>query len=260
MMNAPMSLQSRPVSASDFSEAEWQVRVDLAAAYRLLHHFRMTDLIYNHISARVPGHEDRFLINPYGMVYEEITASCLVEVDSSGNILRDDTGLGINPGGFTIHSAVHRVRPDVACVMHTHTAATLAVATMKRGLLPLTQQAMRFTNRIAYHDYEGVYFHDAERYRLQASLGNRMVMLLRNHGSLVCGRTISEAFDTMYYLERACQAQVALLSLGEPLVEPPIEVGEQVASVFDSPSRAAPAKIWPAMLRLLDRWDPSYRS
>lgn len=242
-----------------YSDAEWQVRLDLAACYRLFHHFRMTDLIYNHISARVPGSGERFLINPYGLMYEEVTASCLVEVDSEGHILRDDTGLGINPGGFTIHSAVHKARPDVMCVMHTHTAATLAVSTMKRGLLPITQQAMRFTNRIAYHDYEGVYFHDGERQRLQASLGQRMVMLLRNHGTLVCGRTISEAFDTMYYLERACQAQVSILSMGEELVEPPLAVGEQVASVFDSPNRAAPAKIWPAMLRLLDRTDQSYR-
>lgn len=244
---------------ADLPDAEWQVRVDLAAAYRLLHHFRMTDLIYNHISARVPGTHERFLINPYGLLYEEVTASSLVEVDADGKVYRDITGLGVNPGGFTIHSAVHLARPDVGCVIHTHTAATLAVATMKEGLLPLTQQSMRFTNRIAYHDYEGVYFTDDERRRLQASLGNRDVMLLRNHGTLACGRTISEAFDVIYYLERACQAQVSLLTLGRELVQPPIEVGEQVAAVFESPSRAAPAKIWPAMLRMLDRIDPTYR-
>ena len=187
-----------------------------------------------------------------------MTASSLVVVDTDGKVIRDLTGLGINPGGFTIHSAVHIARPDVACVMHTHTAATVAVSVMKRGLLPLTQQAMRFTDRIAYHDYEGVYFTDDERRRLQASLGERMVMILRNHGTLVCGRTISEAFDIMYYLERACQAQVALLSLGEELVEPPAGIGEQVARVFESPNRAAPAKIWPALLRLLDRVSPGY--
>lgn len=244
---------------ADIPDAEWQVRTDLAAAYRLLHHFRMTDLIYNHISGRVPGTHERFLINPYGLLYEEVTASSLVEVDADGTVYRDVTGLGVNPGGFTIHSAVHLARPDVGCVIHTHTAATLAVATMKEGLLPLTQQSMRFTNRIAYHDYEGVYFTDDERRRLQASLGHRDVMLLRNHGTLACGRTISEAFDVIYYLERACQAQVSLLTLGRELVQPPIEVGEQVAAVFESPSRAAPAKIWPAMLRMLDRIDPSYR-
>jgi len=245
---------------ADITDAEWQVRVDLAASYRLLHHFRMTDLIYNHISARLPGAHDRFLINPYGLLYEEVTASSLVVIDQQGTVIRDTTGLGVNPGGFTIHSAVHMARPDVACVMHTHTAATLAVATMQRGLLPLTQQAMRFTDRIAYHDYEGIYFTDDERRRLQASLGDRQVMLLRNHGTLVCGRTISEAFDVMYYLERACQAQVSLLSLGEPLVAVPPAVATQVAEVFEAPSRAAPAKIWPAMLRMLDRIDPSYRS
>ena len=237
---------------------EWQARVDLAACYRLFHHFRMTDLIYNHISVRLPGRHDQFLINPYGLLYDEVTASSLVVVDTDGKVIRDGTGLGINPGGFTIHSAIHIARPDVACVMHTHTAATVAVSVMKRGLLPLTQQAMRFTDRIAYHDYEGVYFTDDERRRLQASLGERMVMILRNHGTLVCGRTISEAFDIMYYLERACQAQVALLSLGEELVEPPAGIGEQVARVFESPNRAAPAKIWPALLRLLDRVSPGY--
>ena len=246
----------RPAGIGD---AEWQVRVDLAAAYRLLHQYRMTDLIYNHISARVPGAHDRFLINPYGLLYEEVTASSLVEVDADGKVHRDLTGMGVNPGGFTIHSAVHAARPDVGCVIHTHTAATLAVATMKEGLLPLTQMAMRFTRRVAYHDYEGVYFTDDERRRLQASLGDRNVMLLRNHGTLACGRTISEAFDVIYYLERACQAQVSLLALGRELVAPPIQVGEQVASVFESPTRAAPAKIWPAMLRMLDRIDPSYR-
>lgn len=249
-------VRSRP---ADVPEDEWQVRVDLAACYRLLHAHRMTDLIYNHISARVPGHHDRFLINPYGLLFEEVTASSLVVIDAEGTVVRDTTGLGVNPGGFTIHSAVHVARPDVACVMHTHTAATLAVATMRRGLLPLTQQAMRFTDRIAYHDYEGVHFTDGERRRLQASLGGRMAMLLRNHGTLVCGRTIAEAWDIMYYLERACQAQVSLLTTGEPLVEVDAAVAEQVASVFESPSRAAPAKIWPAMLRMLDRIDPSYR-
>lgn len=252
----PVAQAARPPDG--IPEVEWRARVDLAACYRLFHHYRMTDLIYNHISVRLPDRHDQFLINPYGLMYDEVTASSLVVVDTAGNVISDRTGLGINPGGFTIHSAVHIARPDVACVMHTHTAATVAVSSMKRGLLPLTQQAMRFTNRIAYHDYEGVYFTDDERRRLQASLGDRSVMILRNHGTLVCGRSISEAFDIMYYLERACQAQVTLLSLGEELVEPPNEIGEQVARVFESPDRAAPAKIWPALLRLLDRVSPGY--
>ena len=238
---------------------EWQVRVDLAASYRLLHHFRMTDLIYNHISARMPGSHDQFLINAYGLMYHEITASNLVVVDVSGKVLRDPTGLGINPGGFTIHSAVHSARSDVACVMHTHTAATMAIACMKRGLLPLTQHAMRFNQRLAFHDYAGVYFTDEERRRLIDSLGDRQVMVLRNHGSLVCGRTIVEAFDLMYYFERACQAQVTLLSCGEDLVFPDDGVPEQVAQVFEAPDRKANARIWPALLRMLDLTDTSYR-
>jgi len=253
----------KPASSArpdDISEAEWTVRVDLAACYRLYHHFRMTDLIYTHISARVPGSHDHFLINAYGLTFEEICASNLVKVDVDGNVLRDTTELGINPGGFTIHSAVHMARPDIACVMHSHTAAGIAVATMKRGLLPLTQHAMRFTNRIATHDYEGVYFTDGERQRLQQSLGDRFVMLLRNHGLLVCGRSVVEAFDIMYYLERACQIQMALLSSGEELVEPPSAVGEQVAGVFEAPNRKANSRIWPALLRMLDHSDPSYRN
>ncbi|MGE0800766.1 MAG: class II aldolase/adducin family protein [Lautropia sp.] len=260
-MTAPLTAATlscgRPEGISD---AEWATRVDLAACYRLVHHHRMTDLIYNHISARVPGTHDRFLINAYGLMYDEITASSLVVVDTDGNVISDSTGLGINPGGFTIHSAVHIARPDVACVIHTHTAAGIAIAAMERGLLPLTQHAMRFTNRLAFHDYEGVYFTDGERRRLQASLGNRMAMVLRNHGLLACGRTIPEAFDVIYYLERACQAQVALLSTGERLVEPPLAVAEQVAAVFEAPDRKANARIWPALLRLLDRTDPGYRN
>ena len=245
---------------ADIGEDEWQVRVDLAASYRLLHHFRMTDLIYNHISARVPGRHDRFLINAYGLMYHEITASNLVVVDVDGDVIRDTTGLGINPGGFTIHSAVHMARPDVACVMHTHTAATIAVACLRRGLLPLTQHAMRFTGRIAFHDYAGVYFTDDERRRLVESLGQRQVMILRNHGSLVCARSIVEAFDLMYYFERACQAQATLLACGEELVYPDAGVAEQVAAVFEAPDRKANTRIWPALLRMLDQTDAGYRA
>lgn len=238
---------------------EWQVRLDLAACYRLLNHFRMTDLIFNHISARVPDRDDSFLINPYGLMYDEVTASSLVTVDVDGKVLDDPTGMGVNPGGFTLHSAVHMARHDLQCVMHTHTAATIAVGVMERGLLPLTQHAMRFTDRIAYHSYEGIYFTDEERKRVQGALATKKVALLRNHGTLVCGRDIPEAFDLMYHLERACQAQVSLLSTGEKLVYPQDGVAQQVASVYEAPSRKGGAKIWPAMLRMLDRIDPSYR-
>lgn len=248
-----------PARSPQYSEANWQVRVDLAACYRLFHHFRMTDMIYTHISARVPDTHDRFLINPYGLMFDEVNASCLVEVDIDGKVLHDPTGMGINPGGFTIHSAVHMARPDLACVMHTHTSAGIAVSVMKEGLLPLTQHAMRFTDRLAYHEYEGVYFTDGERRRLQASLGDKLAMVLRNHGLLACGRTISEAFDVMSYLERACQAQVTLLSTGRELVQPDLAVARQVAGVFEGADRLAVRKIWPALLRMLDRIDPSYR-
>ncbi len=222
---------------------EWKVRVDLAACYRLFDRFRMTDL----------------LINPFGLLFDEITASCLVKVDVDGKVLEDATGMGINPGGFTIHSAVHMARPDVQYVMHTHTAAGVAVSTMERGLLPLTQHAMRFTNRLAKHHYEGVHFTDGERQRLQANLGQRNVMLLHNHGLLVCHKSVVEAFDEVYYLERACQAQVTLLSLGEKLIDPGVAVGEQVAGYMEQ-QRKSPQKAWDALVRLLDRTDPSYKT
>jgi ribulose-5-phosphate 4-epimerase/fuculose-1-phosphate aldolase len=247
--------------ASGISDEEWAVRVDLAACYRLFHHFRMTDLIFTHLSARVPGEEEHFLINPYGLLFDEITASSLVKVDMEGKVIGDATGLGINPGGFTIHSAVHMARPDIACVMHSHTAAGIAVSCMKGGLLPLTQHSMRFHDRLAYHDYEGVHFTDGERRRLQASLGERkLAMILRNHGLLACGRNIPEAWDVMYYLERACQAQVTLMGTRAELNQPVEGVAEQVAQAFEDPGRKANTRIWPTLLRLLDRVDPGYRN
>lgn len=257
-MSKPATVRSVQGVAA-IAPAERETRIDLAACYRLFHHYRMTDLIYTHISARVPGTHDRFLINAYGLMFDEITASNLVTVDVDGNVIDDPTGLGINPGGFTIHSAVHMARPDIACVMHSHTAAGIAVAGMAEGLLPLSQHAMRFHRRLAFHDYEGVYFTDGERKRLQASLGEHKVMILRNHGLLACGRSIVEAFDIMYYLERACQAQVTLLSMNRPTVVPPVDVAEQVAAVFEAPERKATTRIWPALLRMLDRIDASYR-
>lgn len=244
--------------AARYGKAEWEVRVDLAACYRLFHHFRMTDLIYTHLSARVPGREDHFLINPYGLMFDEVTASSLVKVDVDGAVIEDETGLGVNPGGFTIHSAVHMARPDVACVMHSHTRDGIAVCAQADGLLPISQHAMRFTGNIAYHDYHGVYFTDEERRSLQASLGDKQAMILRNHGLLVAGRSIVEAFDLMYYLERACQAQVAAQSCGAALIVPERAVAEQVASVFAAPDRPANGRIWPALRRLLDRVSPGY--
>lgn len=237
---------------------EWEVRVNLAACYRLFAHYRMTDLIHTHISARLPGDREEFLINAYGLLFEEITASSLVKIDVDANIIDDPTGLGVNPGGFMIHSAVHVARPDLACVMHSHTAAGIAVSCQTDGLLPLSQHAMRFHNRVAYYDYDGFAFSYAQREKMQAALGDKKVMFLRNHGVLVCGATIREAFDLHYYLERACQAQVAVLSCGVPYVQPSDEQAEQTALGFERPTREANTRDWPALLRMLDRMDPSY--
>jgi ribulose-5-phosphate 4-epimerase/fuculose-1-phosphate aldolase len=241
------------------SDAEWQTRVDLAACYRLIAHFRWTDIIYTHISARVPSEEDRFLINAYGLLFDEIRASDLVKIDHEGNIVDDPTGLGVNQAGFVIHSAVHMARPEIACVLHTHTAAGIAISAQKQGLLPLSQHAMRFHGRLSYHDYEGIALDLDERQRLQANLGRNYAMVLRNHGLLTCGRTVREAFDTMYYLQRACEAQVVAQSGGAELVLPPVAVAEKVARQFERPNRPSDKKDWPALLRLLDRSDPSYK-
>ncbi len=242
------------------SAAEWATRVNLAACYRLAAHFRMTDVIFTHISARVPESDGHFLINAYGLLFDEITASSLVKVTSAGDVVEDATGLGINPAGYVIHSAIHGARHDVGCVMHTHTSAGLAVAAQKRGLLPLTQHAMRFWDRLAYHDYEGVALDMDEQARLVRDLGSHNAMILRNHGLLTCGATVREAWDLMYYLERACQAQIAAMAGGAELTIPPPEVAEKVARVFLRPSRPATQRDWPALLRMLDRIDPSYAS
>ena len=193
------------------SQEEWETRVNLAACYRLMHEFGMTEMIANHISARVPGTENQFLINPYGMLYEEMTASSMIKIDIDGTIIFNATEYGINQAGYVIHSAVHAARHDVDCVIHTHTLAGMAVSAMKTGLLPLAQSAMRFGD-IAYHDYEGPALNLDERERLVADLGNREAMILRNHGLLTVGPSIPESFNNMFRLERACQLQVTTLS------------------------------------------------
>ena len=241
---------------------EWGIRLDLAACYRLAAHFRLTDLIYTHISARVPAetNEKHFLINAYGQLFEEITASSLVKVTLDGEIVDDETGLGINPAGYVIHSAIHGARHDVGCVMHTHTGAGLAVAAQRQGLLPLTQHAMRFSGCLSYHDYEGVALDSDEQQRLIGDLGANNAMILRNHGLLTCGATVAQAFDAMYYLERACQAQVGAMTGGVELNIPPPSVAAKVARQFTRPGRTAPENAWAALLRMLDRADPSFRS
>jgi len=239
--------------------AEWDARVDLAACYRLAAHYRLTDLIYTHISVRVPGDEAHFLINAYGLLFDEIKASTLVKVKLDGSIVDDPTGLGINAAGFVIHGAVHGARHDVACVMHTHTTAGLAVAAQRRGLLPLSQHAMRFTDAIGYHDYEGIALDLDEQARLVRDLGKHNAMILRNHGLLACGATVHDAFDVMMHLERACQAQVAAQSGGTGLIEPSRDVARKVAAQFARPGRQAPANAWAALRRMLDRKDPAYK-
>jgi ribulose-5-phosphate 4-epimerase/fuculose-1-phosphate aldolase len=248
-----------PTLRDRVSPEEWRTRVDLAACYRLLAYHRWTDQIYTHVSARVPGSHD-FLINAFGTLFDEVTASSLVRIDIEGNVLEDPTGLSVNRAGFVIHGAVHAARPEVACVIHTHTAAGIAVAAQEDGLLPISQHAMRYHGRMAYHDYEGVALDAAEQERLVADLGPRWVMILRNHGLLACGRTVREAFEHIYYLERACQAQVAALAGGLKLRIPPPEVIEKTARIFERPDRPPETRDWPALLRLVRRLDPSFES
>jgi ribulose-5-phosphate 4-epimerase/fuculose-1-phosphate aldolase len=245
---------------SRVSREEWDMRVNLAACYRLVHHFGMDDLVYNHVSARVPGEEGRFLINAYGMTYDEITASSLVKVDFDGRIVQDSgTGYGINQAGFVIHSAVHRGRADVACVIHTHTPAGMAVSAMKCGLLPLTQNAMFFSG-VGYHDYEGPAVDLEEQQRLVADLGGHVAMILRNHGLLAVGATIPEAFITMYWLERACQGQVLAMGSNADLIHPSKSVVGLTNERYRPGQRRKIGELeWAGLLRLLDRRYPGFR-
>lgn len=248
--------------AARFSEVEWKTRLDLAACYRLVHRFGMTDLIYNHITARIPEVDHEYLINPYGLHYSEITASSLVRIDLDGNIL-DDTPYEINPAGYVIHSAVHGGRPDLQCVIHTHSRASTVVSALEEGLIPIAQGGFQFYNRVAYHDYEGFAVDEDERRSLVADLGNRSVMILRNHGVLTCGRSISEAFRLTYYLEQACRLQVDMMATGGRLHLPSPEVMEHTAQQWAGGVGnigTTEGREWPALLRLLDKDDPSWRS
>jgi ribulose-5-phosphate 4-epimerase/fuculose-1-phosphate aldolase len=244
----------------DAESAEWRQRVELAACYRLLAHFKMTDLIYTHSTVRVPGEQGHFLINPYGLRWEEITASSLVKINVDGEKIGRSPH-PVNPAGFTIHSAVHMARHDAACVIHTHTKGGMAVAAMKDGLLPLNQIALQFYGRIGVHDYEGIALDLDERQRIIADLGDKSALLLRNHGLLTVGRSVAEAFQLMYYLNLACDVQVATLSAGAELVMPSREVCEKTAAQYDR-GNLDDGEIgleWAAHLRLLDTIDPSYR-
>ncbi|MEJ0070570.1 MAG: class II aldolase/adducin family protein [Pseudomonadota bacterium] len=235
--------------------------INLAACYRLVALYGMNDMAANHISARVPGTQDQFLINAYGMFYEEITASSLIKIDLDGNVIwKPDSITASTQAGFVIHSAVHAARHDVDCVIHTHTAAGMAVASMKCGLLPLTQTAMRFA-AIAYHDYEGVALDLDERARLVADLGEADAMILRSHGLLTVGATIAQAFNAMHRLELACQTQVMTMTAGAELIVPAADLVERTAALY-KPTVRRPFGIleWPGLLRQLDRRDPSYRN
>lgn len=244
---------------SRVSPEEWAVRVDLAATYRLLARFEWDDLIYTHGSARVPGEGHHFLINPYGLMFQNITASSLVKIDVDGKLVMD-TPYDYNPAGFTAHSAVHMGRPDVVCVIHTHTVAGMAVSAQADGLLPIVQKALRFYNRLAYHDYEGLFLDLDERGRLARDLGTKNAMILRNHGLLTCGRTFGEAFTNMHGLERACQAQIAAQSSGAKLIPISPEVAERAARQNEEEDDGTYAREWQGLLHMLDSVDPSYKN
>lgn len=241
------------------SSEEWQMRVDLAAAYRLIALYKWDDLIFTHISARVPGEGHHFLINPYGMTFDEITASSLVKVDIEGNIVME-TPYFINPAGFTIHSAVHAAREDAVCVMHTHSLYGVAVSVQKNGLLPLSQQSLFPLTGLAYHNYEGIALNEEEKPRLVADLGEKSFLILRNHGLLTVGRNVADAFLKMYILESACRIQILAQSANAELTQiaPPILQG--MAAQVEAVTKGMGGDLaWPGLLRKLDRIDPSYR-
>ena len=244
--------------------AEWKARVDLAACYRLVARYEMADMMANHISAAVPGEEGSFLINAYGMMYEEITASSLIKIDIDGNVLlKPDFGeldYGINKAGYVIHGAIHKARHDVACVIHTHTWAGMALSALECGVLPLTQTSMRFL-RIGYHDYEGVVLDQKEEASLLKDLGQGEALILRNHGLLTVGKTIGEAFNWMHRLELTARSQLAAMATGAKLVQVPDGVLQETYMNYQPQTRRPYGVMeWPALLRMLDRADPTYRN
>ncbi|CAJ0794050.1 hypothetical protein LMG7141_02885 [Ralstonia condita] len=260
-----MSFALRPgavVPGGEIGEAERAVRVDLAAAYRLAALNGWDDLIYTHLSASVPGEPEHFLINAFGLAFDEITASNLVKINRAGELVGDwrDTATRptVNVTGFALHAAVHAARPDAQCVIHLHNTAGIAVSAQAHGLLPLSQHALRFHRRIAYHDYEGLAFTPHEGARLTASLGSHVAMLLRNHGTLTIGRTVAEAHVLMATLIKACEIQIQALTGGE-VISPAPEVADRAAAQLEDGGAIEGVMEWPALLRKLDRIDASYR-
>jgi ribulose-5-phosphate 4-epimerase/fuculose-1-phosphate aldolase len=246
------------------SPAEWQARVDCACAYRLVRHFGMDDLIYNHISARIPETEE-FLLNPFGLLYEEICASALIKVNLKGEVLWQPEwpkGLNytFNIAGYVIHGAIHEAKPEIQCVIHTHSLAGMAVASLEKGLLPMTQTSMRFAE-VAYHDYEGVVLEMDERARLLKNLGDADVMLLRNHGTLALGKSVAEAFNNAYRLERACRTQLLAQGANDRMLLPSTAIIDKTGRLYRPEVRRPMGVLeWPAMRRLADRLDPSYKT
>lgn len=243
------------------SAAEWQTRVDLAACYRLVAHYGWSDLVFTHITAKVPGTENAFLINPYGLMFDEITASSLVKVDAAGNKLDAENPYPINPAGFVIHSAVHAARADAKCVLHTHTANGIAVSAQKNGLLPISQQSIFVLASLGYHNYEGVALNDEEKPRLVADLGENIFFMLRNHGLLTVGESVADAFLAMYVFETACHIQIRAQTGGGELtpIHPMILAGAKAQAKAVTKGLGG-ALAWPGLLRMLDRKDASYQS
>ena len=260
MTSGNLHLQSLKNSVSP---EEWQARVDLAACYRLVAHYEMSDMIANHITLRVPGEDDAFLINPYGMMYEEMTASCFIKITHEGEVLFKpdfgDLNYGFNKPGYILHSAVHKARTEVACVIHTHTYAGMAVSSLKCGLLPLNQTSMRFL-KVAYHDYMGVVLDLAEQAVLVKDLGTAEAVILRNHGLLTVGRSVGEAFNWMHRLELSCRTQIAAMSCNSPLqVVSDSVLHETYMNYQPQVRRPYGLMEWPALLRMVERLDPSYK-
>jgi len=257
-----MATQLKPVAGvkESVSAEEWAIRVDLAAAYRLVALYGWDDIIFTHLSARVPGPEHHFLINPYNLMFEEITASSLVKIDVDGQPVAE-TPYAVNPAGFTIHSALHMARDDAHAVMHVHTKAGQAVSAQAAGLMPLTQTAMLIREEVAYHEYEGVATDLEERERLVEDIGTKDAMILRNHGTLTVGKSVADCFIKLYFLERACEAQVMALTAGPGgLYNPPQGTPEKAAGQGKYGLGMVAEKLaWPALLRKLDRIDPSFR-
>ncbi len=242
------------------SAEEWQLRVDLAACYRLVALYGWTDLVFTHITARVPGPEHHFLINPYGLMFDEITASSLIKIDGQCNKIIDSP-FPVNPAGFVIHSAVHEAREDIECVLHTHTRAGVAVSAQKCGILPISQPSTFVLGSLGYHDYEGVAFRDDEKPRLQKSLGKASHLVLRNHGLLTVGKTIADAFMNMYRFESTCQIQISAQAGGELIhYDPQIYEGADSAAKYVRGGGMGGGFVWPALLRRLDRLDTSYKN